>query len=140
MIDNYMIYSYTWPSTKRTLDLVILTRLVQKTRSFKEMTRRLSTVYRGFREHPPILEVRGGKVCDCAVRHGIVTDDNEQERTMSNEKIYTGSCFCGEVQFEVSGQPTAMGYCHCESCRHWSAGPVNAFTLWKPEALRVTSG
>jgi hypothetical protein len=33
-----------------------------------------------------------------------------------------------------------MGYCHCSSCRHWSAGPVNAFTLWKPEALRVTRG
>jgi hypothetical protein len=33
-----------------------------------------------------------------------------------------------------------MGYCHCESCRTWSAGPVNAFTLWKPEALRVTRG
>jgi hypothetical protein len=59
---------------------------------------------------------------------------------MSNGKIYNGSCFCGEVQFEVSGQPAAMGYCHCESCRHWSAGPVNAFTLWKPEALKVTHG
>jgi hypothetical protein len=33
-----------------------------------------------------------------------------------------------------------MGYCHCASCRHWSAGPVNAFTLWKPEALKVTRG
>jgi len=33
-----------------------------------------------------------------------------------------------------------MGYCHCESCRHWSAGPVNAFTLWKPEAVQVTQG
>ncbi|MGA7869408.1 MAG: GFA family protein [Candidatus Binatus sp.] len=33
-----------------------------------------------------------------------------------------------------------MGYCHCRSCRSWSGGPVNAFTLWKPEAVRVTSG
>jgi hypothetical protein len=53
---------------------------------------------------------------------------------------YGGSCFCGEVRFEVLGQPVGMGYCHCESCRQWSAGPVNAFTLWKPEALRVTHG
>jgi len=59
---------------------------------------------------------------------------------MSNESIYQGSCFCGEVQFEVAGQPAAMGYCHCASCRHWSAGPVNAFTLWKPQALTVTHG
>lgn len=59
---------------------------------------------------------------------------------MSAEKSYNGSCFCGEVQLIVSGEPEAMGYCHCESCRHWSAGPVNAFTLWKPEAVRVTRG
>jgi hypothetical protein len=53
---------------------------------------------------------------------------------------YKGSCFCGAVRFTVTGEPAAMGYCHCESCRHWSAGPVNAFTLWKPEALQVTQG
>jgi len=33
-----------------------------------------------------------------------------------------------------------MGYCHCDSCRSWSAGPVNAFTLWKPGAVRVVTG
>ena len=55
-------------------------------------------------------------------------------------KSYSGSCFCGAVRFTVSGAPVAMGYCHCESCRHWSGGPVNAFTLWKPDAVRVTQG
>jgi len=59
---------------------------------------------------------------------------------VSTANTYSGRCFCGEVQFEVSGEPAGMGYCHCESCRHWSAGPVNAFTLWKPEALKVTRG
>jgi hypothetical protein len=44
------------------------------------------------------------------------------------------------VQIELSGEPEAMGYCHCRSCRSWSAAPVNAFTLWKPEAVRVTAG
>ena len=53
---------------------------------------------------------------------------------------YTGQCFCGAVEIEVSGAPEGMGYCHCRSCRSWSAGPVNAFTLWKPEAVRVTKG
>ena len=51
-----------------------------------------------------------------------------------------GACFCGEVEFEVTGEPVAMGYCHCSSCRHWSAGPVNAFTLWQPQAVRVKRG
>jgi hypothetical protein len=54
--------------------------------------------------------------------------------------VHKGSCFCGTVQFTVEGEPAAMGYCHCESCRSWSAGPVNAFSLWKPEAVRVTKG
>lgn len=53
---------------------------------------------------------------------------------------HTGSCFCGAVEIEVSGTPEAMGYCHCASCRSWSAGPVNAFTLWKPENVKVTKG
>ncbi|MGE5540133.1 MAG: GFA family protein [Gemmatimonas sp.] len=51
-----------------------------------------------------------------------------------------GTCFCGAVRIEVSGSPEAMGYCHCASCRSWSASPVNAFTLWKPEAVKVTAG
>jgi hypothetical protein len=33
-----------------------------------------------------------------------------------------------------------MGYCHCHSCRSWSAAPVNAFTLWKPAAVRIAAG
>lgn len=54
--------------------------------------------------------------------------------------VHAGRCFCGEVQFEVSGEPVAMGYCHCDSCRHWSAAPVNAFTLWQSSALTVRRG
>jgi hypothetical protein len=53
---------------------------------------------------------------------------------------YKGKCFCGAVEVEVSGDPEGMGYCHCGSCRSWSAGPVNAFTLWKTQAVRVASG
>ena len=53
---------------------------------------------------------------------------------------HKGTCFCGAVELEVTGAPAAMGYCHCASCRSWSAGPVNAFTLWKPDAVKVTKG
>ncbi len=59
---------------------------------------------------------------------------------MTNEPTYKGSCFCGAVQFTVTGAPAAMGYCHCGSCRSWSAGPVNAFTLWNPAAVKITKG
>lgn len=59
---------------------------------------------------------------------------------MASDKSYQGACFCGAVQFTVTGEPAAMGYCHCDSCRTWSAGPINAFSLWKPESLKVTKG
>jgi hypothetical protein len=55
-------------------------------------------------------------------------------------ETHKGACFCGAVKIETSGAPAAMGYCHCESCRSWSAAPVNAFTLWPPEAVKVTAG
>lgn len=53
---------------------------------------------------------------------------------------YDGACFCGAVQIKATGAPFAMGYCHCKDCRAWSAGPVNAFTLWQPDAVKVTGG
>jgi hypothetical protein len=67
-----------------------------------------------------------------AVRTSIL----KGERHMS----YTGTCFCGAVAIEVTGEPAAMGYCHCRSCRSWSGGPVNAFSLWSPETVKVVSG
>lgn len=53
---------------------------------------------------------------------------------------HPGGCFCGAVSIQVTGAPEAMGYCHCSSCRSWSAGPVNAFTLWKPGNVDITGG
>ena len=53
---------------------------------------------------------------------------------------HKGECFCGAVKIETTGEPEGMGYCHCRSCRSWSGGPVNAFSLWKPDAVKVTAG
>ncbi|MCL4245871.1 MAG: GFA family protein, partial [Candidatus Dadabacteria bacterium] len=59
---------------------------------------------------------------------------------MSENGTYTGACFCGAVEIKAEGEPFLMGYCHCDSCRHWSAAPVSAFSLWAPDALTVTRG
>ncbi len=59
---------------------------------------------------------------------------------MNNEQTYHASCFCGAVKFTVTSTPVLEAYCHCDSCRQWSAGPVSAFTLWKPETVTVTQG
>jgi len=59
---------------------------------------------------------------------------------MSEDPVHKGSCFCGAVELTVTGEPEVMGYCHCNSCREWAASPVNAFTLWKREKVRITKG
>jgi hypothetical protein len=64
----------------------------------------------------------------------------EGEGVSENGTAYTGQCYCGAVTIEVTGDPVGAGYCHCAKCRSWSAGPVNAFTLWRPEAVKVTQG
>jgi hypothetical protein len=68
--------------------------------------------------------------------------DNRSSLINRKETIvgHVGSCFCGAVEIEVKGTPEAMGYCHCVSCRSWSGGPVNAFSLWKADAVQVKSG
>jgi hypothetical protein len=53
---------------------------------------------------------------------------------------HTGTCFCGSIAIEVTGAPVDMGYCHCNSCRSYSGGPLTAFTLWKEENVKVTKG
>jgi hypothetical protein len=55
-------------------------------------------------------------------------------------KLYRGSCFCGAIEFTVEGDAQAVGYCHCSSCRTWAAAPVTAFSLWRPEAVKMTRG
>ena len=51
-----------------------------------------------------------------------------------------GSCFCGAVEVELSGEPMFQGYCHCEDCRRWSGAPMTGFTIWPADSVRVTAG
>lgn len=53
---------------------------------------------------------------------------------------HRGTCFCGAVEVEASGEPLEMGYCHCASCRLHAGAPLVAFTLWKDDQVRVVRG
>jgi len=55
-------------------------------------------------------------------------------------EAHTARCFCGAVELHLTGAPAAMGYCHCDSCRRWSAGPLNAFSLWPNAAVAIAKG
>ena len=58
----------------------------------------------------------------------------------TNPEVYEGGCLCGGVKLKVVGPPVGAGLCHCESCRKWHAAPVNAYSVWPNEAVRVTQG
>ncbi len=53
---------------------------------------------------------------------------------------HKGSCFCGAVEIEVTGDAAVVGYCHCDDCTIWAAAPVNAFSLYPPDGVKVTKG
>src|SRR5262249_21192932 len=78
-----------------------------------------------------------GSSCRCA---GWLAGRRVAAHSTETLAMYVGSCFCGAVTLEASGEPEAMGYCHCRSCRSWSGGPVNAFSLWKPDSVKVVGG
>lgn len=56
------------------------------------------------------------------------------------ESVHKGGCFCGAVEIEVTAPAEEMGYCHCNSCRSYTGGPLVAFVLFKAEHVKVTKG
>ena len=49
-------------------------------------------------------------------------------RSMSDEGVArAGNCRCGDIRFEITGQPVLVEYCHCRSCRHSAGAPVMAW-------------
>lgn len=54
--------------------------------------------------------------------------------------VQRGTCFCGAVEIEATGTPLEMGYCHCQSCRLHSGGPLSSYILWRSESIRVVGG
>ncbi len=51
-----------------------------------------------------------------------------------------GSCLCGGVRFEISGNVSAIGQCHCSLCRKVSGTASNSALLTARGSLRWTQG
>lgn len=50
-----------------------------------------------------------------------------------------GSCLCGKVKFQISGEPYSLSYCHCSQCRK-AAGVFSAVLIGKSDDLEITQG
>lgn len=56
------------------------------------------------------------------------------------EKVFKGSCLCGEVSYEIEGPFKIFQYCHCSRCRKFTGSAHSANLFVPPERFRWTAG
>lgn len=67
------------------------------------------------------------RTADCALTHG-------------GYFMFRGSCLCGGVKYEIHGNLTPVGHCHCSKCRKVSGAGSNAVSFAAPDHLVWTQG
>lgn len=50
----------------------------------------------------------------------------------------SGGCNCGQVRYELSGEPIRVGVCHCETCRKHSGSAFSFFGVWPKASANLT--
>ena len=50
-----------------------------------------------------------------------------------------GSCLCGKIRFQITGEPYSLSYCHCSRCRK-AAGIFSAVLIGKADDFRMIEG
>ena len=54
--------------------------------------------------------------------------------------MHTGKCLCGEVKYEVLGEPVFQGNCHCIDCRKNTGAGFATILFFKEEQVVQLSG
>ena len=53
---------------------------------------------------------------------------------------YSGSCICGSVKYEISGEFRALLHCHCSRCRKSSGTGHASNVILSPQTVHWTAG
>ena len=53
---------------------------------------------------------------------------------------HTGQCLCGEIKYEITGDPVAAGVCHCTNCQHQTGSAFSTLAGVPRDALTFTAG
>jgi hypothetical protein len=71
---------------------------------------------------------------------GFPAEGVPRPQVVPREGVTEGSCLCGDVAYEIRGEPMRMINCHCERCRlgRGAAHATNVF--YKVDAFRFTRG
>lgn len=56
----------------------------------------------------------------------------------SGTRIRYGGCTCGAVRYEVRGEPTSVGTCHCTKCRKAGGAAFQFYGTWPSAAFSTT--
>jgi len=57
--------------------------------------------------------------------------------------IYTGSCYCGELKYELdlaSPDDARTSICHCKNCRKWTGSAFGITSKIPKKAFKYTAG
>jgi len=57
-----------------------------------------------------------------------------------SQKAVTGSCLCGKVSYQLSGNSGVFQYCHCSRCRKFSGSAHAASLFVSPEQFKWLIG
>ncbi|KIM97520.1 hypothetical protein OIDMADRAFT_182816 [Oidiodendron maius Zn] len=52
----------------------------------------------------------------------------------------SGSCLCGNIAYEFTGEPAVTALCHCTECQKWGASTFSANAVVPTSAFNVTKG
>lgn len=59
---------------------------------------------------------------------------------MTESAIVQGTCLCGEVSYEISGNLGIFQYCHCSRCRKFTGSAHGANLIVTPDQFKWLSG
>ena len=52
----------------------------------------------------------------------------------------TGSCLCGNIQYEFDNAPAMTGVCHCKNCQRQAGSAFSTLAAVAKDDFRITSG
>ena len=52
-----------------------------------------------------------------------------------NQIARTGGCLCGDIRYEVTGEPSATAICHCTMCKRWTGSPFASAAGFPADAV-----
>jgi hypothetical protein len=50
----------------------------------------------------------------------------------------TGGCLCGQVRYEVSGQPAMVAVCHCRNCQRQAGSAFSIIAGYPRDAVKIS--